>query len=343
MQHPTPALAAPTFGALAALGIAAVIAGSATTAMASTLVVGNKGDDTISLIHFETGREMARLPTGPKPHEVALSPQGDQAAVVAYGGQSIDIIDLKAARSVSVIDLPHSARPHGIVWLHDGRLIVSAEGIGALLIISADRKKQLVAPTNRLRPHLVAVTPDKARAFVSNVNSGIISVIDLSDGRVLAELEAGRAPEGLTLSPDGLSLWVAERDGDRVRVFDTTTLAERGAVETGERPIRILVTSDGESAVTANFIDGTLTVIDTRSLAVRKVIQVSEAPGGNLVTLAQGTSAHRILVAETGVDQVAEVDLVTGEVVRRIASGRNGDGLALSPIDHHAVEAQSDI
>lgn len=300
---------------------------------ASTLVVGNKGDATVSLVHFESGQERARIATGPQPHEVALSPDGRLAAVVAYGGQSIDVIDIAQARTVSTLPLPEGARPHGLVWLRDGRMVVTAEGVGALIIVPADRSEPIVIPLERLRPHMVVVSPDERRAYVTNVNSGIVSVVDLETAQVVAELEAGRAPEGVALSPDGRSLWVAERDGDRVRVFDTATLEERGAVDTGERPIRVMVTSDGRHAVTSNFVDASLTVIDAETLEVLRVIPVAEQSGANMVTLVEGSSPERVLAAETGLDTVAEVDLTFGRVVRRIPVGLRGDGLALSPVD----------
>lgn len=300
---------------------------------ASTLVVANKGDDTVSLIHFESGEERARLRTGPQPHEVALSPTGEYAAVVAYGGETIDIIDIAEARSVAILTLPSGARPHGLAWLDDGRIVATAEGIGALIMVPADRGDIVVIPLNRLRPHMTVVSPDGHLAYVSNVNSGVVSVVDLNHQTVLAELEAGQAPEGIALSPDSRTLWIAERDADRVRVFDTETLAERGAVATGERPIRIMLSPDGLHAITSNFVDGTLTVINTRTLHVEQTITVADGRHANMVTILPGSSSGQVLVAETGQDRVAEVDLASAAVVRRISVGRRGDGLALSPVD----------
>ncbi|MBG7614725.1 hypothetical protein IWC96_05440 [Brevundimonas sp. BAL450] len=312
--------------------VAAVLLGAGNVD-ASTLVVANKGEDTVSLIHFESGEERARLRTGPQPHEVALSPTGEYAAVVAYGGQTIDIIDIAEARSVAVLTLPQGARPHGLAWLDDGRIVATAEGLGALIIIPADRGGVVVIPLNRLRPHMTVVSPDGRLAYVSNVNSGVVSVVDLNHQTVLAELEAGQAPEGIALSPDARTLWVAERDADRVRVFDTHSLAELGAVKTGERPIRIMLSSDGRHAITSNFVDGTLTVIDTETLLVRQTITIADGVDANMVTILPGSSSGQVLVAETGHDRVAEVDLASAGVVRRIAVGRRGDGLALSPVD----------
>ena len=67
--------------ALAALLLAA-------PAAAETLLIGNKGEDTLSLVALSSGTELARLPTGRMPHEIAVSPDGKQAAVVAWASRS---------------------------------------------------------------------------------------------------------------------------------------------------------------------------------------------------------------------------------------------------------------
>ena len=56
---------------------------AATPAAAETLIVGNKGEDTVSFIDLATAKERARVATGKMPHEIAISPDGKQAAVVA--------------------------------------------------------------------------------------------------------------------------------------------------------------------------------------------------------------------------------------------------------------------
>ena len=70
--------------AFAALGCAP-IEDIADAAPAGTLLVGNKGENMLSFIDLASGRELGRAPTGNMPHEIAISPNGRQAAVVAYG------------------------------------------------------------------------------------------------------------------------------------------------------------------------------------------------------------------------------------------------------------------
>ncbi len=59
-----------------------------------TLLVGNKGEDSVSFIDLATGRELGRAATGDMPHEIAISPDGRLAAVVSYGGRTIDVFDV---------------------------------------------------------------------------------------------------------------------------------------------------------------------------------------------------------------------------------------------------------
>src|SRR3546814_5891872 len=66
-----------------------------------TLLVGNKGEDTLSFIDLATGKELGRAQTGHMPHEIAISPDGKQAAVVAYGGKTIDIFDVRSEEHTS--------------------------------------------------------------------------------------------------------------------------------------------------------------------------------------------------------------------------------------------------
>ena len=65
----------------------------AAPAAAETLLVGNKGENTLSVIALDSGAELARLPTGPMPHEIAVSPDGKQEAEVAYASTTIDEFD----------------------------------------------------------------------------------------------------------------------------------------------------------------------------------------------------------------------------------------------------------
>lgn len=298
---------------------------------AGTLLIGNKGEDSISFVDLATGREVARRDTGKNPHEIAISPDGRRAALVAYGGNSIDLFDIASREKTGTIDLGANQAPHGIVWLKDGRIVATTEKSDTIVVVGTDLKTVTAIPTGQKASHMVAVSPDAARAYVANMQSGSASVIDLKAGRKIADLPAGKEPEGLALTPDGRQLWVADRQGDVVRVFDTRSLKPLGEVAVGKNPIRIVVTPDGRTAITSNLGGGDLSLIDVASRKVTRTITLSGQQGAGQVTILLNADGSRLYVAETGIDRIAEVDLETGKLIGRLPAGKNGDGLAIAP------------
>ncbi len=305
------------------------------SATAGILLVGNKGEDTLSFIDLATGREIARRNTGKNPHEVAISPDGRLAAIVSYGAEHIDIFDIAAHDLIETIALTPGKSPHGIVWLDDGRIIASTEGSDSITIVSppsgAEQKREInQIPTGQKGSHMVVVTPNKSRAFVSNMQSGTITVIDLAENTKIKDLPAGTEPEGLAITPDGKTVWVADRRGDLLRIFDAVSLEELTTIKTGKFPIRVAISPDGKTAVTSNLGDGALGLYDVGTRQPKGTIKVSGTQQAAQVTILYSSDGTRLYAAETGLNRIAEIDMIKGELIGRLAGGTNGDGLGIA-------------
>ena len=299
-------------------------------AAAETLLVGNKGEDTLSLIALTSGAELARLPTGKMPHEIAVSPDGRQAAVVAYGGTTIDIIDVAGRTKVKTIDLSPNQRPHGLVWLSDGRLVATAEASQSVAVVAPDGSVTSIA-TGQQGSHMIVVAPDNRTAYTANIAAGTVSILDLKTAKKLRDITIGGKPEGLALTKGGRELWVGDLDAPRVSIWDTksgTKLAEQAVDPVA---IRVLASPDGKLVATSNIASGTISLFDAGTRALVKTIRVSGEAAKGQVTLLFSADSKRLYAAETGHDKVAEIDVASGEVLRRIAAGKNGDGLAIAP------------
>lgn len=309
--------------ALAALLLAA-------PAGAETLLIGNKGEDTLSLVALGSGAELVRLPTGRMPHEIAVSPDGKQAAVVAYGGTTIDVFDVAARTKVKTIDLSPNQRPHGLLWLADGRLVATTEGSESVAAVAPDGTVTSIA-TGQKGTHMVVVAPDNRTAYTANIGSGTVSVLDLQAGVKLRDLTIGGKPEGLALAKGGRELWVGDLDAPRVTVWDTASGAKVDEKAVDPVAIRVLASPDGRLIATSNIGKGTISLFDAETRAPVKTIAVSEGDAARQVTLLFSADSKRLYAAETGVDKVAEIDVASGKVLRRIAAGKQGDGLAIAP------------
>jgi len=319
---------------LAACAPAAPPSTAATGGEQGILLVGNKGEDTLSFIDLASGRELGRVATGRMPHEIAVSPDGRQAAVVAYGGRSIDVFDVASRAKLRTIDLSPNEGPHGLVWLPDGRLVATTERSRSVTVVDTKAGDRVTTiPTGQAGTHMVAVSADGSRAYTANIPAGTVSVLDLRAGRKLHDLAVGGRPEGIALSVDGRDLWVADLEGARVQAFDpdSAEARPRATVATGGRPIRVAASPDGRWIVTSDYETGGLTLIDARTRQKVRSIPVSGTAAAGQVTILFSADGKRLYVAETGRDEVAEVEFPSGRVLRRLNAGKNGDGLGIAP------------
>jgi len=305
------------------------------------LLVGNKGDNTISFIDLETGREIARRPvSGVAPHEIAVSSSGDYVAVVNYGVASIDLFSGHYKHRFRTIDLGENKNPHGIVALTNGSFIATTEGGDSIVRLKREvfgtrippEEKWIVSaiPTKQSGTHMIAVSPDETIAYTANMQSGTVSRIDLETEDVTS-VPAGKEVEGIAVTKDGREVWASVRGEDKVVIFDAASLERLAEIPVGAFPLRIIVSPDGTKMVTSNLMDGTVSVIDVEAREVERTIRVSGSAETRQVTLLFNDDGTRLYVAETGANKIAEIDFASGEVIGRLSGGEQGDGLAIVP------------
>jgi YVTN family beta-propeller protein len=319
---------------------------------AQTLLVGNKTDNTVDLIDLARGESRATLPTGAGPHEIAVAPGGTLAAISNYGsresrGSSITLIDLVAAEVVNTIELGEHTSPHGIAWLDTDRLVVTTEGSAHLLIVNPHRGEILAAiPTEQQISHMVAVTPDGERAFVANIGSGTVTVIDLVGAKKLGDLATGEGAEGITVSSDGSEVWVTNRAADTISVIDARTLAIERTSACASFPIRVALTPDGKHALVSVARTGEIVQLDamTGNETARAKLDLSALPESTTrlfgdqfgkspvpVGLVIAPDGQTAWIAATQADMVVAIDPETLEVKGLIRAGKEPDGMAYSP------------
>jgi YVTN family beta-propeller protein len=324
-----------------------------TCAQTGTLIVLNKSDNNASLIDLASKTVMATVPTGAAPHEVAVSPDGTLAVVSNYGGKepgnSLTVIDIPALRKREDLDLGEYKRPHGIAWLKDGkRVAVTSEASKALLLVEVGSGTVMGALETRSDlSHMVALTPDNSRAFVANIGSGTITVIDLNEQKWSLNLATGAGSEGIAVSPDGREVWVASRQADTVSVVNTAKLKVVATLESKSVPIRVKFTPDGRYVLVSHARSGDVTVYDVRTRKeLRRIkmdvnagtdadkpvpgnqVGVSPAPVGILIP----PDGQRAYVANSNADMVAVIDLKEWTVVDHIKTGKEPDGMGYSKL-----------
>jgi YVTN family beta-propeller protein len=320
------------------------------SAAAQTLIVGNKAEATVSLIDLTTGEVRATLPTGQGPHEVEVSADGRWAVVADYGvrgadGDTLTVIDVPAARVSRTIDLGEHSRPHGMRWLDERRVLVTTEGSRSVVVVDVvDGRITTVIPTDQDVSHMVAVTPDGSRAFVANIGSGTVTVVDLENSSKVGDVVTGEGAEGVAVTPDGTQVWVTNRAADTVTVLATDSLEEIAFLDCPSFPIRAEATPDGRHVIITGARSGDLSVFTTDPpRRVRMISFDSDAADaeGRLFGDRFGDSPVPIgieiapdgataWVALANADRIAVVDLGSWQVTGTLAAGKEPDGMDYS-------------
>ena len=334
-------------GSLYAVLAAAILLVPATHG--ATLAVANKAEATVSLIDLDSGAVVATLPTGDGPHEIGMSADGRFALVTNYGtreqgGNSLTLIDIPAGSVVKTIDLGDYRRPHGVEWLDDESVVVTVEANNALIVVDVARDKVTQSiGTDQEVSHMVALDPDRGRAYTANIGSGSVSVLDLGKGALETNVATGDGAEGIAVSASGEHIWVTNRAADTITILDADSLAPAGEIASEGFPIRATATPKGQVLVTRARA-GDLAIYDAETFEEIRVVAFdlesmdveerlfgdrfgnSSVPIGVIVD-AVGEYAW---VAHANADVITEIDLATGDIVRMLRAGREPDGMGYS-------------
>jgi YVTN family beta-propeller protein len=123
-------------------------------------------------------------------------------------------------------------------------------------------------------------------AYITNLESNNVSVIDTATNTVTATIAVGAGPLGVAVSPDGSKVYITN-DNDNpgtVSVIDTATNTVTATIPVGVAPVGVAVSLDGSMVYVANFGSGTVSVITTATNTVIATIPIGPSPEGLAVT-----------------------------------------------------------
>lgn len=232
--------------------------------------------------------------------------------------------------------------PHNLDLSSDGRRLLlvglppggtHAAGGGRLLVLDAADITKPPHAEVAIGPHPAHVVPDAdgIHAYVTDSHEGVVMVLDLKAGRVVARIPVGAEPHGLRLAPSEAELYVANMRSNDVSVVDVRNRREVARIPVGRVPVQVAFTPDGRQVFVSLNGENRVAIIDQ---AVRKL--VSTVPvGRNPVQLQVTPDGRWLYVANQGGkaepdDTVSVIDVMTRQPAATIQSGRGAHGIAMS-------------
>ena len=275
------------------LALAAFIAAGSCGA-ADLLLVVHKTGNSLGMYEPATGKKVAEVPVGLKPHEMALTTDKRFAVVTNYGqdtyttdepgGNTLTVVDLVERKAVADIDLGDHRRPHGIERAQTGHFYVTTDFPPSLLEVDAAARtvvRAIALPGNR--PHMVQLSLDEKLAFTADAGSGTVTVVDLAAGKALQQIPTGGIPMGFALTRDGKILYVTTRSAQAVCVIDVANREVIHRIEVAGDPARLVLTADGSQLLVSLIGSGDVAVIDTASGKEVRRMNVGLRPEGMML------------------------------------------------------------
>jgi YVTN family beta-propeller protein len=327
--------------AIAAVLFLGCAGAAALSAQGATLLALSKADQTLAIVDPTTLRVLARVPSGPDPHEVIASADGRLAFISNYGGgtyNTLTVIDLVERKVASTIDLGALRGPHGLD-VAGGRVWFTAEPAKAIGSYDpATKKIDFILGTGQNRTHMIMVSEDLKRIITSNVSSATMSIIEKGagggrggpGGPPPAEWEqtiiaVGRGAEGFDASPDGREIWVANAQDGTISIIDLATKKVSATTGSGLNGAnRLKFTPDGKLVFVSIGGASNLVVFDAATRREFKRLKSGRGAGG----IQMQPDGLRAYAACSQDDNIAVIDLKTLEVIGHIEAGKQPDGLA---------------
>lgn len=297
-------------------------------------------------------KEPARV--GPQPggaHMVSTAqmvrPAGDS---LSFAGRPVDMalspdgrtLYVKDNRGVVVVDVETWQTRQELLFARGGSsmvgIAVSADGTSVYVSNAASQVRQLtVGADGRLQasrsidmpppaiggesyPCGIALSADGKNAYVALSRNNTVAIVDLVEGKVVAEIAVGVAPYAVKVTRDRRWAYVSNWGGKRPKEGDRT------ATSSGTE---VMVDARGVAA------SGTVSVIDLSARQVVAEIAVGLQPSG----LALDEERNRLYVANANSDTVSVIDIEQRKVVETVSVrpdaslpfGSMPNALALSP------------
>ena len=336
--------------------VGALLAQSRGTPSPALLVLSKK-DHTLSIVDPATLQVVARMPSGPDPHEVTASTDGKLAYISNYGFgayNTITVVDLVAQKTLRVIDLGELHGPHGLDYV-GGELYFTAEANKVFgRYDPATEKVDWIMGTGQDRTHMIAVWKDLSRIVTTNVSSATLSIFEQSaagqgpggpppggppqggappGGPPLPRtpqwtqtiVPVGHGSEGFDVAPDDREIWVANAQDGTVSVVDVAAKKVVATLAANVRGAnRLKFTPDGKLVLISTLGGSDLAVLDA---ATRREVRRVKL-GGGAAGIQMDPNGSRAFVACTQISSVAVVDLKNLTVSGHIDAGQEPDGLA---------------
>ena len=243
----------------------------------------------IAIVDAVTGQILKRILTGPRPHHVHVTRDGDLISYGVFGTNKVGIIETQTDTLLG--EWPASANPaarsHAGVFSPDGNTVYVANEVVNELSALNPRTGELLWTMPVPSIHELIVTRHGRTAYASCRSASELRVVDLARHLVTATVPLGPMPDTLQLSENEMELTVGLRGTPaQVAVVNTRTLTSELVTIGGAGTIAGHQWTSPNGRITFAAFEGPgagVAVIDHRRGSVIQTLDYPGRPHGLIV------------------------------------------------------------
>lgn len=226
------------------------------------------------------------------------------------------------------------------------RLYVANESSGTISMIDAAALR-VVGTVELGTPgtHDLALTRDGKTLYATGLATGMLSVIDTAQGKILTTIFTGRRCHSVALTNDERHIWVVNIGENNVSIVDTKSHRILGTIPVGREPGHIRFNKDGQFAYVTLQEEGAVEVIEVATHRSVTKIPVGQRPH----YLLPSPDGRYMWGGATGENFVYVIDTTGNRVVGRMQVGSTPQHLAfafrgmIGPLAYAAAEKENAV
>lgn len=193
-------------------------------------------------------------------------------------------------------------------------IVLGIIAVGCKAIMSSSNDLSSIRRDFAVNSNNIIMNKEGSAVYTANIDINSVSIIDVTNRKVLAEVPVGKEPRQMALSPDEKYLYVSCMVDNKVDIVSIKERKVIDSIETGIEPFGILTSQDGESLYVANYRSGTISVFD---LQKKKLISEIEV-GGRPRTLAITADGEKLYAPNYLSASVSVISTKNNQVIKEI-------------------------
>lgn len=306
------------------------------------LYIVSKLSRDVQVFNLSTGKEIAEIPIDMLSYEAITTIDGNHVVITNYGSSDsnlVKIINTKTNKIEKEINANGNLRANGIVAYPEPNKIALIDYFkNNLLVLNIKTERiEKQVPTKQKKSHLLVIHPNKPIAYVTNINSGSVSIIDLNLNQVIKIIPCGLGRKGIDITPDGSEIWITNTNENLITIINTLTYEITHKLSSGNESLKLKFSIDGKYCLVTNATDGTVDVYDQQSKKKIKTIYFH-----GKTTLAERILYHTprpvnilmhpnglyAFISNSNANKIEVIDMKKFKIVSTIGAGKVPDAMA---------------